>query len=67
MHAAIGSQPRLHKLASPSITLGGQSFLAKPSVSYLGCILDRSLGGETMALKTISKVNGRTKFFAKKA
>lgn len=63
----FGSQPRLRKLASSNIDLGGQTFPAKTSVSYLGCILDSSLGGETMALKTMSKVNGRTKFLARKA
>ena len=63
----FGSKPRLSRLSSPDIVLGGQIFPAKNSVSYLGCILDSSLGGETMALKTISKVNGRTKFLVRKA
>lgn len=63
----FGSQPRLRKLASPCINLEGQLFSAKKSISYLGCHLDSSLSGESMALNTMSKVNGRTKFLARKA
>ena len=65
-YVLFGSKPRLCKLVSPTIVLEGQSFVAKASVSYLGCHLDSSLGGETMALKTIQKVTGRTKFLARK-
>ena len=31
-------------------------------VKYLGCILDQSLSGESMALNVIDKVNSRLKF-----
>ena len=37
------------------------------SVSYLGCILDGSLGGERVANKVLGKVNARTKFLARKS
>ena len=35
-------------------------------VSYLGCILDESLTGETMALKVINKINSKLKFLYRK-
>ena len=31
-------------------------------VRYLGCILDESLSGESMALNVIDKINSRLKF-----
>lgn len=63
----FGSQPRLRKLTLTDIDLGGQIFSAKSSISYLGCSLDSNLGGKSMALKIMGKVNGRTKFLARKA
>ena len=39
----------------------------KTSVSYLGCILDGSLGGVSRANKVLGKVNARTKFLARKS
>ena len=35
------------------------------NVKYLGCILDQSLSGESMALKVIDKVTSRLKFLHK--
>ena len=35
-------------------------------VTYLGCILDESLSGESMALNVISKLNTRLKFLYRK-
>lgn len=66
-YIVFGSQPRLRRLKSPYIDLGGQHFTAKSSVSYLGCLLDNNLGGESMALSIMGKVNGRTRFLARKA
>ena len=31
-------------------------------VTYLGCVLDEIVSGESMALKVISKINGKLKF-----
>ena len=31
-------------------------------VTYLGCILDETMSGESMALKVINKINSRLKF-----
>ena len=35
-------------------------------VTYLGCILDETLSGESMALKVINKINSRLKFLHRK-
>ena len=35
-------------------------------VRYLGCILDESLSGESMALNVIDKINSRLKFLLDK-
>ena len=32
-------------------------------VNYLGCVLDETMSGETMALRVIAKINSRLKFF----
>ena len=32
------------------------------SVMYLGCILDENLSGESMATRTLGKINGRLRF-----
>ena len=39
----------------------------KTSVSYLGCILDGSLGGVSMANTVLGKGNARTTFLARKS
>ena len=63
----FGSKHRLERRTLSSINLGRQVFHAKPSVIYLGCSLDSSLDGESMALKVMSKVNSRTRFLSRKA
>ena len=32
-------------------------------MNYLGCVLDETMSGETMALRVIAKINSRLKFF----
>ena len=36
------------------------------SVTYLGCILDENLSGESMATRTLAKINGRLRFLYRK-
>ena len=36
------------------------------SVTYLGCVLDENLSGESMAARTLSKINGRLRFLYRK-
>ena len=35
-------------------------------VTYLGCLLDETISGESMALKTIQKINQKLKFLYRK-
>ena len=35
-------------------------------MNYLGCVLDETMSGETMALRVIEKINSRLKFFYRK-
>ena len=35
-------------------------------MTYLGCILDEDLSGESMATKTLGKINGRLRFLYRK-
>ena len=35
-------------------------------VTYLGCLLDETMSGESMALKTIKKINQKLKFLYRK-
>ena len=35
-------------------------------VTYLGCLLDKRMSGESMALKTIKKINQKLKFLYRK-
>ena len=37
-----------------------------PHVTYLGCVLDSSLNGESMALHALTKVNAKLKFLYRK-
>ena len=68
LHTIIfGSRPKLGRLSEIRVELGGEVLTTKTSVSYLGCILDGSLGGVSMANKVLGKVNARTKFFARKS
>ena len=47
--------------------LGKHGFLCSDSqVTYLGCIMDETMSGETMALKVINKINGKLKFLDQK-
>ena len=32
------------------------------TVTFLGCVLDESLSGESMATKMLGKINGKLKF-----
>ena len=41
-------------------------FLYNSKVTYLGCILDETISGESMALKVINKINSRLKFIHRK-
>ena len=37
-----------------------------PEVTYLGCVLDQTMSGESMALKVVNKIKGKLKFLYRK-
>jgi len=62
----FGVNRRLKKIDDFSITYGETDIKRHSKVTYLGCILDETLSGESMALKVISKVNSRLRFLYRK-
>ena len=47
--------------------LGSLKIKQHSEVTYLGCILDESLSGESMASNAVSKINTRLKFLYQKS
>ena len=57
------SPKNLSKVAEPLIVKRNDITLKQfSSVEYLGCLLDSTLSGEEMAVKVLTKVNGRLRF-----
>jgi hypothetical protein len=54
----FGSRPKLCRSSEIRVGLGGEVLTTKTSVSYLGCILDGSLGGVSMANKVLGLMPG---------
>ena len=44
----------------------GIEIMQYAKVTYLGCLLDKTMSGESMALKTIKKINQKLKFYTRK-
>ena len=63
LFAPLNKCKKLHKL---NISYGSLKIKQYSEVTYLGCILDESLSGESMALNVISKINTRLKFLYRK-
>lgn len=61
----FASNSNLKKSPGFKIMVGDVAVSSKKEITYLGCILDNKLSGESMALKVISKVNQKTKFLAR--
>ena len=58
-----------HKIKKvPKLKINYKNIQIKPysKVTYLGCILDEAMSGESMALKVIKKINSRLKFLYRK-
>ena len=55
----FGIKHGLNKVSSLDIKYG-------KTVTYLGCLLDETLSGESMALKAINKINSRLIFLYRK-
>ena len=54
------------KIRKLNISYGSLKIKQYSEVTYLGCILDESLSGESMALNVVSKINTRLKFLYRK-
>ena len=62
----FGTKHRLKKSSPLQIKYNDIDIKQHSKVTYLGCIFDESLSGESMALKIINKINGRLKFLYRK-
>ena len=62
----FGTKHRLNKVNSLEIKYGEIHIKQYHTVTYLGCLLDETLSGESMALKVINKINSRLRFLYRK-
>ena len=53
---------RLNKVSSLDIEYGEMHIKQYHTVIYVGCSLDETLSGESMALKVVNKINSRLRF-----
>ena len=58
----FGTKHKLQTAKSLNVVFNGIEIKQLAKVKYLGCILDESLSGESMALNVIDKINSRLKF-----
>ena len=58
----FGSNYKVKKAKPLNITYGNVSIKQYTKVNYLGCMLDNTLSGESMASHVINKANNRLKF-----
>ena len=58
----FGTTSKLRNTKSVNIVYNGIEIKHHAKVKYLGCILNESLSGESMALNVIDKANSRLKF-----
>ena len=61
----FASKIKLKQNPGLKILVGNTVIQTKKEITYLGCILDENLSGESMALRVISKANQRIKFLAR--
>ena len=60
----FGTKHRLNKVTSLEIKYGEIHIKQYHTVTYLGCLLDETLSGESMALKVI--INSKVRFLYRK-
>ena len=58
----FGSKRKLKSLRELDIRRGDIKIKQHSEVTYLGCILENTLSGESMATQALGKINGRLKF-----
>ena len=61
----FGTKHKLRNAKALNIVYNGIKIKQYEKVKYLGCVLDQSLSGESMALNIIDKVNSRLKFLVR--
>ena len=62
----FGSKLKLKNAGKLNIMYNGIKITQYSKVTYLGCLLDKTISGESMALKTIKKINQKLKFLYRK-
>ena len=62
----FGTKHRLNKVSSHDIKYGEIHIKQYRTVTYLGCLLDETLSGESIALKVINKINSRLRLLYRK-
>ena len=62
----FASKCKIKKVSKLKINYKNIQIKQHSTVTYLGCILDETMSGESMALKVINKINSRLKFLHRK-
>ena len=62
----FASKRKIKKVPKLKINYKNIQIKQHSKVTYLGCILDETMSGESMALKVINKINSRLKFLHRK-
>ena len=62
----FASKFKIKKVRKLNIKYGNIQIKQHSKVKYLGCILDETMSGETMALSVINKINNNLKFLYRK-
>ena len=58
----LSSKSKIEKASPLNIQYKGRKVKQYSKVTYLGCIFDKNLSGESMATDVINKVNSRLRF-----
>ena len=59
----FGLKLKLKNAGKLNIMYNGIEIKQYSKVTYLGCLLDETMSGKSMALKTIKKINQKLKFY----
>ena len=62
----FASKRKINNIPKLKISYKNIQIKQHSKVTYLGCILDETMSGESMALKVINKINSRLKFLNRK-
>jgi len=63
----FGSKKKLKKVSTLDVKCNGVTLVSKSNVKYLGATLDQDLGGTSMGLSAVKKINSGLKFLYRKA